>query len=43
MHDGCAKTLHDRFDPECGGTAHGDLTGLTDGDVDDLVAYMNTL
>jgi cytochrome c553 len=43
MHDGCAKTLHDRFDPVCGGNAHGDLTGVTDEDIDDLVAYMNTL
>lgn len=43
MHDGCAKTLHDRFDPTCGGTNHGDLSGVSDQDVDDLVAFMNTL
>lgn len=43
MHDGCAKTLRDRFDPLCGGTHHGDTDGLSSGDLDDLVAYMSSL
>jgi len=43
IHTGCAETLRDRFDPECGGAAHGDLAGLTDADLDDLVAYLETL
>ena len=47
MHDGCAKTLHDRFtvgnDACTGGTKHGDTTGLSAGDIDDLVSYLETL
>jgi len=43
MHDGCATTLHDRFAPSCGGEAHGQTAQLSSGQVDDLVAFMNTL
>ena len=43
MHDGCAATLMDRFEPACGGDQHGDLTGLDEADLQALVAYMNTL
>ncbi len=43
MHNGCAHTLRDRFDPRCGGTAHGTITSMTDPRVDDLVAYLETL
>ncbi|MFO0553943.1 MAG: c-type cytochrome [Polyangiaceae bacterium] len=43
MHDGCALTLMDRFNPACGGDQHGDLTGLTTEDLEDLVAYMTSL
>ncbi|EYF03633.1 c-type cytochrome [Chondromyces apiculatus] len=44
MHDGCAATLRDRFDDEaCGGKAHGDLSTLSDADIDDLVVYLETL
>ncbi|WP_437599827.1 cytochrome-c peroxidase [Sorangium sp. So ce590] len=43
MHDGCAATLHDRFDPACGGDDHGDVSGLTPAQVDDLVAYLESL
>jgi cytochrome c553 len=43
MHDGCAPTLLDRFDPTCGGTDHGDLTDLSEADLADLVAYLDTL
>lgn len=43
MHDGCAETLEDRFDPGCGGAEHGDVSGLSAGQIDDLVAYLETL
>lgn len=43
MHDGCAATLHDRFDPKCGGTDHGNVDDLSDAEIDDLVAYMDSL
>jgi hypothetical protein len=42
MHDGCAPTLRDRFG-SCGGSRHGDLTGLGPEDITDLVAYLETL
>jgi cytochrome c peroxidase len=43
MHDGCAKTLADRFDPLCGGDRHGNLTKLTAEDTVALVKYLETL
>ena len=46
MHNGCAKTLADRFDPACGGAQHGSTTGnggLTDGQIADLIAYMQSI
>ncbi len=44
MHDGCAATLRDRFDPSCGGgDLHGKTSHLTAEQIDDLVAYMTTL
>ncbi|XYH98130.1 cytochrome-c peroxidase [Sorangium sp. So ce1128] len=43
MHDGCAATLLDRFDPECGGYDHGDVSGLAPAQLDDLVAYLESL
>jgi hypothetical protein len=43
MHDGCAPTLSARFDPACGGTAHGELAGLDDAGRADLVAYLESL
>jgi cytochrome c553 len=43
LHDGCAQTLRDRFDPSCGGAAHGNLQGLSSSDIDDLVAYLESL
>jgi mono/diheme cytochrome c family protein len=43
MHDGCAATLHDRFTPECGGDAHGNTAQLSPAQLDDLVAYLETL
>jgi mono/diheme cytochrome c family protein len=43
MHDGCAVTLRDRFDPACGGTEHGDVSHLTPAQLDDLIAYLESL
>jgi hypothetical protein len=43
MHDGCAETLLDRFDPACGGPRHGHVEDLEPSDLDDLVAYLETL
>jgi cytochrome c peroxidase len=41
MHDGCAATLEDRFDPACGGDAHG--PALSPADQADLIAFLETL
>jgi hypothetical protein len=43
MHDGCAKTLTARFDVACGGDRHGNIAGLSAGDIADLVAYMEAI
>lgn len=44
MHDGCAKTLKERFDPACGGgDKHGIVSHLNEAQIDDLVAYMASL
>jgi len=47
MHSGCAATLRDRFDPNnvaCnGGDKHGVTSHLTSEQIDDLVAYLETL
>ncbi len=45
MHDGCAPTLKDRFtNPACGGgDRHGKTSHLSDAQLDDLVAYLETL
>jgi hypothetical protein len=44
MHDGCAQTLFERFEPACGGgDLHGFTSQLGEADVRDLVAYMLTL
>jgi hypothetical protein len=48
MHDGCAPDLMSRFtgtatDPTCGGTNHGNVSGLTAADLSDLVTYVQTL
>jgi hypothetical protein len=40
MHDGCAKTLADRFNPECGGAHHGSVAPA---DVPELVKYLESL
>lgn len=47
LHNGCAKTLRDRFDPAgaCGGDSklHGDIEGLTKPEVTDLTTYLESL
>ena len=43
MHNGCAATLADRFDPACGGKAHGNTANLSAQDKADLVAYLQIL
>ena len=42
LHNGCALTLRDRFGP-CGGNRHGDTSKLSSAELDDLVAYLETL
>jgi mono/diheme cytochrome c family protein len=44
MHDGCAPTLAARFDPACGGgEEHGHTKDLTQEQLGDLVAYLESL
>jgi len=43
MHNGCAASLIDRFDASCGGTAHGDTSQLSQSQLEDLVAYLESL
>ncbi|MBL8949811.1 MAG: hypothetical protein JNK82_03480 [Myxococcaceae bacterium] len=40
LHDGCARTLEQRFDPACGGANHGTVPAA---DVPFVVAYLKTL
>jgi hypothetical protein len=43
MHDGCAQTLRDRFDPSCGGAKHGKTADLDEEQIADLIAYLQSL
>jgi mono/diheme cytochrome c family protein len=44
MHNGCAKTLLERFEPSCGGgDAHGKTSHLSSAQINDLVTYMSSL
>jgi hypothetical protein len=43
IHNGCAATLKDRFDPACGGDKHGKTAQLSTEQVGDLIAYLQTL
>lgn len=44
MHDGCAKTLRDRFGGSCGGgDKHGVTSHLSEAQIDDLVAFLESL
>jgi cytochrome c553 len=43
MHDGCAKTLQDRFGGGCGGDSrHGVTDKLSPAQISDLIAYLET-
>jgi cytochrome c peroxidase len=43
MHDGCAKTLRERFTNEaCGGPRHGEVSNLAPGELDTLIAWLET-
>ncbi len=42
LHNGCAATLRDRFGA-CGGNRHGDTSQLSSDELNDLVAYLETL
>lgn len=44
LHNGCAATLKDRFaGTACAGAKHGDVSGLADADVNDLVSFLESL
>jgi hypothetical protein len=45
MHDGCAETLTDRFtNTTCGGgDKHGVTSGMTAGEISDLVTYLQSI
>jgi hypothetical protein len=43
MHTGCAASLSARFDPTCGGDLHGNVAGLDQANLADLVAYLESL
>ncbi len=43
LHDGCARTLAERFDPRCGADHHGDTRDLGAAQIDDLGAFLETL
>jgi hypothetical protein len=43
LHDGRAATLRDRFTSAGGGDAHGATSGLGPPDLDDLIAYLESL
>jgi cytochrome c peroxidase len=44
LHDGCAKTLRERFEPPCGGDdRHGKTSQLSPAELDDLIAYLQSL
>jgi cytochrome c peroxidase len=43
MHDGRAATLRDRFGPAGGGDRHGFTSPLSPSQIDDLIAYLETL
>lgn len=42
MHDGCAPSIESRFE-SCGGTQHGDVSGLSEAELGDLVTYLKSL
>jgi mono/diheme cytochrome c family protein len=43
LHDGCAQSLRQRFDPKCGGAQHGHTSQLSEAQIGDLIAYLQSL
>jgi mono/diheme cytochrome c family protein len=43
IHTGCAQTLRDRFVDDCGGRFHGSVEQLDDAQMDDLIAFLESL
>lgn len=43
MHTGCAASLRERFDSNCGGGAHGNTSQLDEGQLSDLIAYLESI
>ena len=43
LHDGCAATIADRFGPCGGGARHGNVSGLSPSQMDDLITYLGSL
>ncbi len=43
MHDGCAQDMRARFDPTCGGDKHGTVEQLSESELDDLIAFLDSL
>jgi hypothetical protein len=43
MHDGCAKTLRERFGACGGGDKHGVTSTLKPAELNDLLTYLNTI
>jgi hypothetical protein len=44
MHNGCAKTLTERFtNTACGGAQHGNVSGLSTNEIGDLVTYLQSI
>jgi len=43
MHNGCAVTLQDRFNESCGGALHGNTAQLNADQINDMVAYLESI
>ncbi|MBX3156490.1 MAG: cytochrome c [Deltaproteobacteria bacterium] len=43
MHDGSASTLRERFGPAGGGDSHGRTSHLTEAQISDMIAYLESL
>jgi hypothetical protein len=43
MHNACAHSLEERFDPSCGGSLHGNTLQLTAVQRADLIAYLSSI
>jgi cytochrome c peroxidase len=43
LHSGCAQKLEDRFNPGCGGAGHAVTQDLSHDQIEDIVAFLQTL